>query len=113
MLAHLKTQTKPVVLKIIAREDRVEPSNICELHLQSLINPLKLRELARLNEYIFDDDFIYLIRPEFNRGSLSHALHASKTNLLTEKELRKGAKVVCKALRAIHKVGYLHGDVRP
>ena len=100
-------------MKIVAREDRVEPSNMCELHLQSLINPLKLRELARLSEYMVDDDFIYLIRPEFNRGNLIHALHTSKTNLLTERELSKGAKRVCKALKAIHKVGYLHGDVRP
>ena len=64
-------------------------------------------------EHIVDKNFIYIIRPYWNHGNLIESMRKSKVNLLTENEIGKRAHSICKALEAIHEVGYLHGDVRP
>ena len=66
-----------------------------------------------LFEYFSDDEFIYLVRPRYNHGNLLQAMKNMRVNLLTEKELKIGAKLVLSALSNIHKAGYLHGNVRP
>ena len=67
----------------------------------------------RLTEYIIEDDFTYLIRPFYNLGNLCEALSSYKVNQLTENEMLEGAFTLCQALNTIHRVGYVHGDVRP
>ena len=64
-------------------------------------------------EHIVDKDFIYLMRTYWNRGNLIEAMIATQSNVLTEEEIRKPVRNIFQALSAIHKVGYLHGDVRP
>ena len=60
-----------------------------------------------------DDEFIYFIRPYYNLGSLCNFMASSRLDKLTERELKMGARTLFKAILAIHRVGYLHGDVRP
>ena len=67
----------------------------------------------RLSECILDHDFIYLVRPFRNSGSLCQALKRENITQLTEKEMRAGTYSICQALNTIHSVGFLHGDVRP
>ena len=48
-----------------------------------------------------------------NNGNLIEAMKGSRISCLTEREIGKHAKSICEALDAIHKVGFVHGDVRP
>lgn len=78
-----------------------------------MIDPLQQDGLMRLTEYIIEDDFTYLIRPFYNLGNLCEAVSSFRVNLLTESEILEGAYTLCQALDTIHRVGYVHGDVRP
>ena len=55
-----------------------------------------------LLDYIIDDEFIYLVRPRYNRGNLFQALALQKVTKLTEQELNYGAYTICQALNTIH-----------
>ena len=77
------------------------------------MKPLKQKGLLTLSDYIIDEDIIHLVRPRYNRGNLIQALFLVNIFKLTEQELRSGAYTIFTALSTIHKVGYLHGDVRP
>ena len=108
-----KQTRKAHVIKIIKRLNSNSSCSLSELHLQSILEPMKKDGFAPLTEHIIDDDFIYLIRPSFNCGNVLEALKNYGVNQLTENELRRGAPVFFGALNTIHKAGYLHGDVRP
>ena len=67
-----------------------------------------------LSECIFDEEFIYFVRPLYNLRSLCSKFSGDTFfRQLTEQELHRGARTLCKALYTIHWVGFLHGDVRP
>ena len=55
-----------------------------------------------LSDYIIDEDFIYLVRPRYNRGNLLQALALQKITVLNEQELYYGANIICRALNTIH-----------
>ena len=55
----------------------------------------------------------YFVRPFYTYGNVIQALTHTKENKLSEKELRDGARTISLALNTIHRLGYLHGDVRP
>ena len=108
-----KQTRKPHVIKIIKRVDNSKSCSLSELHLWSVLEPMKKDGLAPLTEHIVDDDFIYLVRPSYNFGNVLEALKSLKINQLNEKELRRGAPILFSSLNIIHKAGYLHGDMRP
>ena len=55
-----------------------------------------------LSDYIIDEDFIYLVRPRYNRGNIFQALTLQKVTVLNEQELHYGANIICQALNTIH-----------
>ena len=101
------------MIKVIARPQTENLDQLVELALASRLAHFKNENIADVYEHMIDDDFIYIIRPYHNRGNLIEAMKNSKIDLLTESEIRQPARSLCKALEVVHKVGYLHGDVRP
>ena len=61
-----KETRKAYVIKIIKRLNSNSSCSLSELHLQSILEPMKKDGFAPLTEHIIDDDFIYLVRPSFN-----------------------------------------------
>ena len=116
MEAEHKASGKSYAIKVISRhEDQIETvDQLYESQLQRLIQPFKKVGLMGLSECIIDEGFIYFVRPLYNRRSLCSKLSRDAFfRQLTEQELHRGARTLCKALYTIHWVGFLHGDVRP
>jgi len=108
-----KASGRDVVIKVIARQQGDSLDQLVELVLVSQLKSLKNESISDIFEHMIDDDFIYVVRPYYNRGNVIEAMKKSKINLLTETEIRKPARSICKALGDVHKTGFLHGDVRP
>ena len=64
-----KSSGKLFIVKIIKYESGESSSSLSEMHLESLIEPLKQDWHNALKEHMIDEDFIYLVRPFFNRGN--------------------------------------------
>ena len=97
-----KETRKPHAIKIIKRLNSTDSCGLSELHLQSILDPMKKDGFAPLTEHIIDDAFIYLVRPSYNCGNILKALKSCKLNQLSEHELRRGAPIIFSALNTIH-----------
>ena len=65
-----KSSGKLYIIKIFRRESCDSSSSLSEMHLESLIEPLKQDWHIALKEHMIDDKFIYLVRPYFNHGNV-------------------------------------------
>ena len=114
--AEHKASGKLYAIKVISRHGGLIETvdQLYESQLQRLIEPYKKVGLMSLSECILDEAFVYFVRPLYNFRSLDSKLYSDNFfRQLTEQELYKGARTLCKALNTIHRVGFLHGDVRP
>ena len=84
-----------------------------EVTLESRLKPLRLNGHVEMQEFLTDDQSIFIVRPYQNFGNILQVMESRRIKLLSECEIRNFVKPIIKALMAIHQVGFLHGDVRP
>ena len=107
-----KSTSKSYIIKVITRQVSDSFRSLSILNLFHFIQPLKQEELLSLQEHILDREFIYFVSSFHQYGNVIQELTRSKISQLNENELRDGARTLSLALNSIHKLGYLHGDVR-
>ena len=84
-----------------------------EVTLESKLKHLRLDGHVDMQEFLMDDQSIFIVRPYQNLGNILQVMEQNRVKLLNECEIRSFVKPIIKTLMAIHQVGFLHGDVRP
>lgn len=86
--------------------------SVPELELRARMQSLKhLSGITKMVEVIQQNEYVYLIMKLMNRNTLQDFMRSRSTLYLTIQDLQMPAYELVGGLAAIHKVGFVHGDI--
>ena len=97
-------------VSILKRIDKRKIKNNDFFREYKKINELNHPNIIKITSTSYDEDYVYMTMPFFEKGSLNKLIKNKNLNI---KEIKKYSLGFLSAISYIHKKGIIHGDIKP